>query len=190
MKNADLISRSKEINSNKLLQQVFVLILSVLLLAGCGGAPAEPTATLTPIPTTGSITGIVLGDDYKPLANINDQEILVVALFCPSNDSAIECFHEINQEMDFDVLNDSICEANDTGSNCLLHFGQGAVPVEADGSYTITSVPPGQYGLVFLYYFPELDGYSVRGYSIERDVESVQAGNITEYDIVVDFHRN
>ena len=114
---------------------------------------------------------MVLGDDRKPLLNINDQEILIVALFCSSDDSDIECFHEINPEMDFDVLYDSICEADDTSSNCLLHFEQGATSVEADGSYTITGVPPGQYGLVFLYYFPELDGYSVSGYRIERHLE-------------------
>jgi len=39
--------------SRKLLQQTFSLTLIVLLLAGCGGAPAEPTATptLTNTPT-------------------------------------------------------------------------------------------------------------------------------------------
>ncbi len=195
MKHSDLISRSKERSSRRLLQQAFGLTLIVLLLAGCGGASAKPTATLTPVPptatpTTGSITGMVLGDDGKPLLNINDQEILIVALFCSSDDSVIECFHEINPEMDFDFLYGSICEADVTASNCLLHFGQGAAPVETDGSYTITGIPPGQYGLVFLYYFPELDGYSVRGYRIERHVESVQAGKITEHDIVMDFHRN
>jgi len=151
--------------------------------------PQPTTVTPTPIPTTGSITGMVLGDDGKPLLNINDQEILIVALFCPSDDSAIECFHEINQGMDFDALYGSICEADVTASNCLLHFGQGAAVVEADGSYTIAGVPPGQHGLVFLYHFPDLGGYSIRGYSIERHVESVQAGKTTEYDIVVDFHR-
>lgn len=133
---------------------------------------------------------MVLGDDGKPLLNINDQEILIVALFCPSDDSATECFHEVNPEIDFDVMYDSICEVDVTASNCLLHFGQGAAVVEADGSYTIAGVPPGQYGLVFLYHFPDLGGYSIRGYSIERHVEPVQAGKITEHDIVVDFHRN
>ena len=132
---------------------------------------------------------MVRGDDGKPLLNINDQEILIVALLCSSDDSDSECFHEITPEIDFDALYNSICEAGVTASTCLLHFGQGAVPVEADGSYTITGVPPEQYGLVFLYHFPEMGGYSIRGYSIERHVESVQAGKTTEYDIVVDFHR-
>jgi hypothetical protein len=52
MKHANLISRSKERSSRRLLQQAFGLTLVVLLLAGCGGAPAEPTATpLPPTPT-------------------------------------------------------------------------------------------------------------------------------------------
>jgi hypothetical protein len=148
---------------------------------------SEPEST--PVPTTGSITGMVLGDDGKPLLNINDQETMIVALFCPDDDSAIECFPEITQEMDFDVLYASICEAGVAGDDCLLHFGQGAVPVEADGSYTITNIPPGQYGLIFLYHFPEMGGYSVRGFSIERQVEPVQMGELTENDIMVDFHR-
>ena len=153
-------------------------------------AVPEPTATTpTTMTTAGSIAGMVRGDDGKPLLKINDQEVMIVALFCPNDDSAVECFHEVSPEIDFDVLYGSICEDGVTASTCLLHFGQGAVPVEADGSYTVNNVPPGPYGLIFLYHFPELGGYSVRGYSVERHVEPVQAGEITEYDIVVDFHR-
>jgi hypothetical protein len=33
------------------LQQAFVLMLAMLFLAGCGGAPVEPTSTSTPAPT-------------------------------------------------------------------------------------------------------------------------------------------
>ena len=43
-------------NSKRLLQQVFGLMLVMLLLAGCGGAPAESTSTPTPIPPTATPT--------------------------------------------------------------------------------------------------------------------------------------
>ncbi len=39
-------------SSKKLLQQTFGLTLVVLLLVGCGGAPAEPVATPTSVPPT------------------------------------------------------------------------------------------------------------------------------------------
>lgn len=39
-------------NSRKRLVQTFSLTLTVLLLAGCGAAPVEPTATPTPVPAT------------------------------------------------------------------------------------------------------------------------------------------
>jgi hypothetical protein len=45
-------------SSRRLLQQTFGLTLVVLLLAGCGGAPAEPTATPTPVPPTPTLTPI------------------------------------------------------------------------------------------------------------------------------------
>jgi hypothetical protein len=56
MKHADLISRSRKMSSRRLLQQAFGLTLGVLLLAGCGGAPAEPTSTSTPIPPASTPT--------------------------------------------------------------------------------------------------------------------------------------
>lgn len=60
MKRADLISRGKERSHKKLLQQAMGLTLIVLLLAGCGGAPAEPTSTptLIPVPPTATPTPI------------------------------------------------------------------------------------------------------------------------------------
>jgi len=175
----------------RLLQQAFGLTLIALLLTGCGGATTEPTAALTPvpptaaptpIPTTGSINGMVLGDDRKPLFDANDPEIMIVALFCTSDDSGIECLDYDFWDMDQDVLFNSICEADDTSSNCLLHFGQGATTVEADGSYTIADLPPGRYNIVF--FWPALTLLMA-----EYDL-SVQAGEITEHNFIMEFHRS
>ena len=99
-------------DTRKLLQQTFGLTLIALMLAGCGGAQ------------TGTITGMVLEDDGTPLENIYDQETLIVALFCLNDDSDIECLHEDFWDMDMEALFDSICEADDAASNCMLHLGQ------------------------------------------------------------------
>lgn len=164
------------------------LIFACFLVAGgwliwqgrTGNGLLEMLAT----PTTGSITGMVLDDNGNPLVNIYDEETLIVALFCSSNDSDIECLHEEFWDMDIEVLFDSICEADDTASNCLLHLGQGAASVEADGSYTIADVPPGQYGLVFMLSVP-----GMKQISNNSDIEPVQAGEITEYDIATELQR-
>jgi hypothetical protein len=127
---------------------------------------------------------VVLDAGGKPLGNIYDQETLIVALFCPSDDTDIECLHEDFWDMDTDVLFDSICGAEDTAENCILHLGQGATSVEADGSYTLTDIPPGQYGLVFMF-----SGPGLMSFSIWRDVNPVQAGESSEYDIKTDLRR-
>jgi hypothetical protein len=177
MTHADLVSRSKErsgkMTGRELLQQAFGLTLIVLLLSGCGGAP-----------TGGTITGMVLDNGGKPLGSIHDEETLLVALFCTSDESDAECLREDFWDMDIGVLFDSICEAGDTASDCVLHVGQGAAQVEADGSYTIADVPPGQYGLVFMFRAPGL-----MQTSINRDVGSVEIGEITEYDIATELLR-
>ena len=198
----------------ELVRQAFGLTLIVLLLTGCGGVPAEPTATpvpptatstpvpptatptpvpltptptsvpLTPTPTRGIITGMVLDNDGKPLANIYDQETLIVALLCSSDDSDIECFHRGSWDTNMSVLFDFICETDDAASNCLVHLGQGATSVEADGSYTIADVPSGKYGLIFLYRNPGLIQASYR-----PNVVLVQAGEIIKYDIPTGVYR-
>jgi len=48
----------KSRKGKRLLQRMLGLMLVVLLLAGCGGAPAEPTSTPTPIPPTSTPTPI------------------------------------------------------------------------------------------------------------------------------------
>ena len=138
-----------------------------------------PLPTATPIPTTGIIMGFVLDNDRKPLkTTIDDNVILIVALLCVSDDSDIECLHEDFWDIGSDVLFDSICEADDTSSKCLLHLGQGAASVEDDGSYTIADVPPGEYQIVSMFRIP-----GVNQIGLTKDVLSVQAGEITEYDI-------
>jgi len=56
MKQVDFVARSternREMSRRGLLQRAFGLTLIVLLLAGCGGATIEPTATLMPVPPT------------------------------------------------------------------------------------------------------------------------------------------
>jgi hypothetical protein len=39
-------------SKKKVLQQALGLTLAMLFLAGCGGAPVEPTSTYTPVPTS------------------------------------------------------------------------------------------------------------------------------------------
>ena len=56
MKHADQVSRSKARSIRRLLQQAFGLTLAVLFLAGCGGAPAEPTSTPTLSPPISTST--------------------------------------------------------------------------------------------------------------------------------------
>lgn len=50
-------------NSRRLLQQAFGLTIIVLLLAGCGGTSATPTATLTPVPPTAKPMPSLLSDE-------------------------------------------------------------------------------------------------------------------------------
>ncbi len=147
------------------------LTVLILLVAGCGSS-------------TGTIRGMVLDDDGEPLVNIYDQETLRVALFCPGDDSDIECLHQDFWDMDMDVLLDSICDANDTAKNCVLHLGKGATSVEADGSYSLTDLSPGQYGLIFVF-----SGPGLMQSSLKQDVKPIQAGETIEYDIKTDLHR-
>jgi len=83
-----------------------------------------------------------------------------------------------------DALFNAVGEADDTASGCLLHLGRGAASVQADGSYTIANVPPGQYGLVFMF-----RGLGLSQTLLMRDVAAVQAGESAEYDIATELHR-
>lgn len=199
-------------SSRKFLKQLLGLTLTMYLVTGCGGAPAEPTAapaeptaapaapsasrtsvpptatptpvlpTPTPIPAKGVITGMILDKDGKPLANIIDQQTLIVALVCLRNGSDIECLHEGSPwEANMTSLFETICETDNPSSECLLHLGQGAASVGADGSYAIADVPPGKYGLILLHKYPGV----VRAYYHRSGIELVQAGETIKHDFSV-----
>jgi hypothetical protein len=153
-------------------------LLSSILLISC-----DPGKSLVSS-TTGTITGKVLDDNGKPLGNLHENEVLVVALYCLDENSTTECLHEDFWDIKLDVLLDSICEINDSRDNCLIHLGKSAASVETNGSYTITDVPPGEYGLVLIY---KSDG--LMGTTLERDVDPVQAGNVIKCDIETELIR-
>ncbi len=154
------------------------VLLSSILLVSCDPGKSSSSST------TGTITGIVLDDHGKPLGNIHDNEVLVVALYCLDENSTIECLHKDFWDIDLDVLLDSICEINDSRDDCLLHLGKSAASVEIDGSYTITDVPPGEYGLVLIY-----KGTGFMGTSLKRDVDPVQASRVIKCDIETELIR-
>ena len=146
------------------------LVMVLLLLTSCGGKAFA---------TTGTITGMALDFFRKPLLNTNDNETLIVALYCKSDDADVDCLREgFWDYVSGDTFWDYICEADNTAENCVVHLGQGAVSVETDGSYTIADVPPGEYGLCIIYKPP---GNLI--VECKYDLEPVQAGEITEYDI-------
>jgi hypothetical protein len=136
-----------------------------------------PPTDVMPTSTTGIIAGVVRGDDMKPFT----EEYMIAALFCPSNDLDIECIDDRFWTIELDDLLSSICEADDTSSNCLLHIGEGASLIGTDGSYSIANVPPGEYAVVLI--FPK---FTIR--MAKYDL-SVQAGEITKHDFILDFHK-
>jgi hypothetical protein len=190
MKHANLNLKSKARGGRRLIQPAVGLLLAVLFLVGCDGASVDPTATTThtsipptatPTPSTGTITGLVLSEGGEPIENTyldDDETLFFVALLCSNDDQDIDCLQEADLDLGM-AIPDRICEAGDTTENCLLHWGQGVVSVEADGSYTIADISPGQYGLILILSTP---GHMQM--LVERDVGPVQAGEITEYDIV------
>jgi len=157
-------------SSRSVLTQAFAMVCVVLVLSGCSGASVTSTS--------GAISGKVLGDDMKPIAEMEDKEKSIVALYCERTD--IECLDASLWEMDIEELVNSICEPGDEDPTCLLHFGQGAAVVEDDGSYTIANVPPGEYGVILM--FPAV--------TLRKAVydNSVQTRKVTEVDFVLDFH--
>jgi hypothetical protein len=162
----------------KVLLIILSLPMSSMLLLSCGMGSRSASST------TGTISGMVLDDNGKPLRNIHEDEVLVVTLLCFVDNSNVECLHEDFWDIKLDVLLDSICEEDNTVDDCLIHLGQNASSVDANGNYTITDVPPGEYGLVLIY-----KGDNFMGTSLERDLDPVQAGRVTKYDIETDLFR-
>ncbi len=81
--------------------------------------------------------------------------------------------------MDTSVLISSICSTDDTAKNCLLHWGQGAAKIQADGSYTLNNIPPGQYEIVLMI----IDSKWATIIEL-KNVDPVQAGQVTRHDFV------
>ncbi len=127
---------------------------------------------------------MVLDYDGKPLGNIYEEETMIVALGCTSSDPDIECLHDDFWDMEWEVLIDSICEVDDKAESCILHLGKSAAHVEADGTYTLADIPPGKYDVVFIFVNPVQITKS-----IARNVDPVQGGEITKFDIKTDLER-
>ena len=61
-------------------QQVFALALVTVLLAGCVGVPAEPSAT--PVPTPIPISHVyAFGDSFSDNGNVIELRVFMVACF-------------------------------------------------------------------------------------------------------------
>ncbi len=130
-------------------------------------------------PTTGTITGMILDKNQEPLVNTLKGMTGIVALFCPGNDLDVECLHKNYSNMGISDLISSICDANTTANNCILHWGRSAARLEANGSYTIHNVPPGQYELVLIIVD---SGVSL---TIQlKNVKPVHAGEVTRFNFV------
>jgi len=169
----------------RLLQQVLASVLIASALLGCGRAPEEerpapPEPTLINLePKTGTIRGMVLAADGKPLANVLAGDQGIMALYCPSEDMGIECLHEGYDDVPVFDLFASICEPGFLTSGCLLYWGQSAARIGADGSYTLEGIPPGKFELVL---FINSSGVVLTVHILK--VDPVKAGENTVYDLV------
>lgn len=161
--------------SKKLLWQTFDSLLIVFLMTGCVGLPAEPP-TSTPLPQTGTITGMIIDANGKPLVDVGDTGYVV--LYCPNDDRDVECLHEDYADMDPSVLLDSICEITDRADSCLVHLMTSAAKIGWDGKYTIPVVRPGQYDLILIIVS---SGVMLKVHLL--NVDSIEAGKITRYDL-------
>ena len=137
--------------SRKLLQQTFGLTLVVLLLTGCGGAPAEPTATPTPAPPTATPTPTATTGQVRGILVYEDTQKPVVA----------KNLHLVIAEV--------------TASAVTLNYTPGDPRTETDdsGTFVFENVPPGTYCLT-AEYFP-LDNDAGRSIIVE-----VTAGQVVD----------
>jgi len=160
--------------SKKSLWQIISLLLIALLTIGCAGTPAKPP-TATSLPETGSITGMMIDANGKPLVSIGD--IGYVVLYCTENYPDVECLHEDYMDMDPSALLASICDITDQSSKCKVHLMTSAAKIGMNGEYTIPVVRPGQYDLILIV-VPS--GIMLTAHLL--NVEPVEAGKVTKYD--------
>jgi len=163
---------------------IVTLIVAIFLNLMRGNDSGNSTgiseaATLSAQTATGSIAGMVVDKNRVPLVNVQQGDVGIVALFCPTNDLDVECLHENDMDLDISVLLSSICDANDISESCLLHWGRSAAKITAGGSYILRDIPPGEYDLEVIIIS---SGIVLTVHVI--NVEPVQAGETTLYDFV------
>ena len=117
MKHADLISRSNA--RSRLLQQVFGLTLTVLLLTGCGGAPFQTTATPSQIPSTATLTPIppTVTPTAKPVVTIIGR-----LLYADSKEPVADNMLMISGEDGAIIISDGILENPDGRTDSTGRF--------------------------------------------------------------------
>jgi len=148
------------------------IALTLTLLTACGSKAG------------GTISGTVMGDYGEPLGNIFEEELMVVALLCDDSVTDIDCLHSADTSLDAQDLIAGICAAEDTSPDCLVHLGQGAVVVDAEGKFSISDIPDGEYGYAFIIKTPGLTQITSTSMFLE-----IEAGGEKEIDINTDLHR-
>jgi len=136
------------------------------------------------ISTTGSIRGIVLDKNGNPLGNIHDDETMIITLLCQEKTQGVDCLTEAFWDLDPLDLIEAICEPENNDADCILHIGKGASYIETDGSFQIDNIPPGNYGLIFIFKDPGMISVMAM-----RDVDEVEAGFTVNYDVHTKFLR-
>ncbi len=144
--------------------------------------PATAAASLTAL---GTIVGKVLDKSGDPLANIYPEETLVVALYCSAEAGDTECFDDSNWTTELTDLFAMICDPGDLSESCVVYLGQSAANVDDEGGYRLVNIPPGKYGLAFIFKGPGLSQVMQI-----PTIGELDAGGTLKYDINTMLTRN
>jgi hypothetical protein len=109
-------------SSRRLLQQAFGLMLVVSLLAGCGGAPVEPTSTPAPTPVPPTVTATA--------TKVGPQDVLYTSVEDHMGETVRVCAEVVTQ---INQLNDTWLSLGDTpaGGGFLVQFPDPATATAA-----------------------------------------------------------